>query len=108
MRILTIMGAYYGGCFWDVTHQRPDLQHRQFAMHFAAAVGQALLVLPVCTIAIGAGFMGVLSALQALHCPTRWLNWPIYYGALYGPFASVYFFTKRRALREPVRVLLPT
>ena len=37
----------------------------------------------------------VVNAWEALGLPTEVLNWPIYYGTLYGPFSCVYFRVKK-------------
>ena len=52
---------------------------------------------PLLSVLIGAGFLAFAQACEALALPTAWLNWPVYYGTLYGPFASVYVSVKAAA-----------
>lgn len=98
LRILVIGAAYYGLSLWDVRRRRPDMLAGEFLGHFLLAAGQSVAVLPLATIAVACGFLLLVTLLEAVHLPTAWLNWPIYYGALYGPFCTVYYFAKRRAL----------
>ncbi|KAK3245203.1 hypothetical protein CYMTET_35074 [Cymbomonas tetramitiformis] len=70
-----------------------------------AAFGESLLLLPVSTVCLSAGFLGITFLCDVLGIGTRWLNAPIYYGCIYGPFVSVYVLAKRRALA--VRQHLP-
>ena len=37
---------------------------------------------------------------HVFHLPLEWLNNPIYYGTLYGPFAYTYVHVKREVLRR--------
>ena len=68
---------------------------------FVQAVVEAIVrLLPLCpllSVLIGAGFLVVAQACEALDLPTAWLNWPVYYGIMYGPFASVYVSVKAAA-----------
>jgi hypothetical protein len=43
-------------------------------------------------------FMFVISIWDFLKLPEEWLQWPIYYGTLYGPFVYVYCTVKRQVL----------
>lgn len=97
-RILVVAASYYCLCLWDVRRRKPDLGGEEFLAHFVAAGAKALLILPVATVAVAAGFLVLVTLLEAVRLPTAWLNGPIYYGALYGPFSSVYFFAKRQVM----------
>lgn len=98
LRVLVIGGAYYGLSLWDMRRRRPDMPAGEFLSYFLLAAGQSAAVLPLAVVAIAAGFLLLVTLLEAVHLPVTWLNWPIYYGALYGPFATVYYFAKQRAL----------
>ena len=71
------------------------------AGEFLLAVAEAFMrLMPLCpllSVLIGASFLVVAQACEALDLPTAWLNWPIYYCTLYGPFAFVYVSVKAAA-----------
>uniref|UniRef100_A0A7S1JBD1 Uncharacterized protein n=1 Tax=Eutreptiella gymnastica TaxID=73025 RepID=A0A7S1JBD1_9EUGL len=107
VRVFVIVAAYYGLCYWDVKRTRPGITHGQFARYFLVAAAKSLLLMPVVTIVIATIFLVIVTALQQAHLPTAWLNWPIYYGALYGPASAVYFFTRRQSTADARHRLLP-
>ena len=51
-------------------------------------------------LAVGVSFalFILVSLLEFASLPTSWLNAPIYYGTLYGPFAFLYWYAKKRVL----------
>ncbi len=71
---------------------------------FATRVGMEFLKIlplyPFLAVLISCGFMFVISFCEHLHLPLDWLNWPIYYGTLYGPFSVVYFQVKSKLIVE--------
>lgn len=71
---------------------------------FLTRVGMEFLKLlplyPFLAVLISCGFMFVISACEHLHISPEWLNWPIYYGTLYGPFSLVYFKVKSKIVEE--------
>eukprot|EP00934_Nitzschia_sp_Nitz4_P006205 Nitzschia sp. Nitz4//scaffold109_size72162//16678//17217//NITZ4_005837-RA/size72162-snap-gene-0.94-mRNA-1//1//CDS//3329532736//6195//frame0 len=69
-RIFFVAVAFFGGLYVDLTRQ----QHRHAGLE--------------------------MSLWEHLHLPMEWLNGPIYYGTLYGPFAWVYIYVKRQVLAE--------
>jgi len=71
---------------------------------------KVLPVYPLLVIFISFIFMVVISLLEHLHLPLEWLNWPIYYGTLYGPFSCVYFQVKEMIIMEieEKRYFIPT
>ena len=96
VRVIVVAAAYYALCFWDVRRGKPELTHEDFLTHFVVAGAKAVVLLPLATISVAAAFLLLVTALEALRLPTAWLNGPIYYCALYGPFCSVYYFAKRQ------------
>lgn len=66
-----------------------------------------LPVYPVAAVLISFGFMFVISLFELLHMPVDVLNWPIYYGTLYGPFSYIYCIVKRDVIQEQSRSTLP-
>ena len=78
------------------------VRHGQLpAGEFLLAVAEAFMrLMPLCpllSVLIGASFLVVAQVCEALSLPTAWLNWPIYYCTLYGPFAFVYVSVKAAA-----------
>ena len=51
---------------------------------------------PLLAVLISFVFLFVINLWEALHLPNEWLNAPIYYGTLYGPFAWVYVYVKHQ------------
>ena len=49
-----------------------------------------------------------MSLLEAVSLSTSWLNWPIYYGTIYGPSVAVYYEVKRKSIGKRKSGLLPT
>lgn len=75
-----------------------------FVSAFLPKVGHAFIrvlpAYPFMAVAISFCFMFVISLWEALHLPLEWLNGPIYYGTLYGPFAWIYIHVKTRVRQE--------
>ena len=61
---------------------------------------------PFMAVVISCGFMLLVGFCETLHLPVKWLNWPIYYGTLYGPFTFVYLQVKRRIIRKEEQIVL--
>ena len=81
-------------------HGHGQLTVRRFlgcvSLHFI----KILPLYPLLVILISCGFMFFISALEHLNVPLEWLNWPLYYGTLYGPFSLVYFQVKAKIVEE--------
>uniref|UniRef100_A0A7S2TWI8 Uncharacterized protein n=1 Tax=Lotharella oceanica TaxID=641309 RepID=A0A7S2TWI8_9EUKA len=98
MRMVFIVASYGAVCFWDARRRRPGLESRQFLVHFALATIQTAVLMPFLATALASLFLLLASACQFLGIGTEWLNYPIYYGVLYGPWAGVYVLVKRRCV----------
>lgn len=59
-----------------------------------------LPVYPFLAVLISCGFFCALTILDLLNMDATILNWPIYYGTLYGPFSLVYWKVKRRLVED--------
>jgi hypothetical protein len=55
---------------------------------------------PFLAVLISFGFLFVINIFEFLHLPLELLNWPIYYGTLYGPFSFVYWKVKQRVVDD--------
>lgn len=76
-----------------------------FRSVFLPKVGWAFLKIlpayPFLAVLISFVFLFVIDLWEkVLHLPLEWLNNPIYYGTLYGPFAYTYVHVKREVLRR--------
>jgi hypothetical protein len=80
------------------------IQRTLTALNYFKRVGIAFLKVapwyPFLAVVISFGFLFVISIWEALRLPLEWLNMPIYYGTLYGPFSMVYFNVKRKIMEE--------
>lgn len=98
--------AYLMALYIDVTRGRgltaknSKITLRTFASKVGVAFCQVLPAYPFLAVLISCVFMFVISLWEALHLPLEWLNAPIYYGTLYGPFAWVYVLVKQRVAGE--------
>ena len=89
------------------TRTRTRLTLKRFVGHVGVEFVKILPLYPLLVILISCGFMFLISALEHLHLPLEWLNWPLYYGTLYGPFSLVYFQVKAKIVEEG-RYFIPT
>jgi hypothetical protein len=78
--------------------------HHHFMQDFIPALGAACLyvlpVYPFLAVLISFGFMLVMDVFELFRLPLDWLNAPIYYGTLYGPFSVVYFRVKKAVVYD--------
>jgi hypothetical protein len=83
--------AYAGALALDVRRSRQSIGWREIVVAAAKSLLWTLPLYPVLAVFISAGFL-VLDALleNVLRLDAAWLNWPIYYGTLYGPLVAVY------------------
>ena len=75
-----------------------------FRSVFLPKVGWAFLKIlpayPFLAVLFSFGFLFVVDLWELLGLPLEWLNMPIYYGTLYGPFAYTYVHVKREVVRK--------
>eukprot|EP00928_Gymnodinium_smaydae_P075230 TRINITY_DN58232_c0_g1_i1.p1 TRINITY_DN58232_c0_g1~~TRINITY_DN58232_c0_g1_i1.p1 ORF type:complete len:245 (+),score=35.90 TRINITY_DN58232_c0_g1_i1:75-809(+) len=99
-RVILAMILYPMACYFDLLRHHPKLTIREFG----AFVPRALLITAglfgPAVVAIAAFFLVLSSAMEGLGADPHILNWPIYYGVLYGPFGAFYFSVKRQFLRK--------
>ena len=82
------------------------LPPRKFLRLAGLAVWDALLAAPVALVLVALAFLIFDTALERLGVPTAWLNGPIYFGVLYGPPCTSYYFCRRRAARAATLIPL--
>ena len=71
---------------------------RAFLPRVGRSFVRVLPAYPFLAVLISFVFMFVISIWEFFKLPERWLQWPIYYGTLYGPFVYVYCTVKRQIL----------
>lgn len=92
--------AYVIALYVDCRRHAPLLSLKTFSRHVGVAFCRVAPAYPIVAIIISFVFMFVISAFEALKLPLEWLNMPIYYGTLYGPFSVMYYVVKKRALQD--------
>jgi len=101
IKVMLVATSFTLTLWFDVTRKN-RVGFRSFLLN----VGQSCLVLlPVCpwlSVLISCGFFVLISIFDVFGLNTNILNWPIYYGTLYGPFAFVYLDVKKKAASAPL------
>ena len=101
--VLLYVAALYCDCRTTVqrslNHQQFDFK-QDFLPRVTKAFCRILPIYPIGAILISFGFLFVINLFEMLHLSTDILNWPIYYGTLYGPFSYIYFTVKRAVVLE--------
>jgi hypothetical protein len=105
-RIGFAAAAYVVALFIDCRRVSPSLQAGNFLRTVGLAFLYVLPVYPFLAVLISFVFMVVIRLFEVLNLPLEWLNAPIYYGTLYGPFSFVYFRVKQRIVHD--RTSLPS
>ena len=86
------------------TNKKTKKQKMEFRSVFLPKVGWAFLKIlpayPFLAVVISFLFLFVIDLWEWLGLPLEWLNNPIYYGTLYGPFAYTYVHVKNEVLRK--------
>lgn len=83
--------------YWDVRHCVRPLAASKFVGFVAVGVAEAVLLLPLITVLAACVAMAFVAVSEVLGVPVDWLQQPVYWLCLYGPFGSVYFLTMRQA-----------
>jgi len=99
-RITFAASAYVLALYIDVRRYSKTLTTKAFFSKVGISFLKVIPAYPFLAVIISFVFLFVISFFESLHLPTQWLNWPIYYGTLYGPFVWVYMSVKRRVCRE--------
>ena len=98
-----VVAAAFAGTLWlslTRTHAGQALTPLAFARILMVSVLESLPILPIIACVVAFAFLVLVSLCQWLALPTSWLNWPIYFGVLYGPFATIFFVARRRFSRS--------
>ena len=97
--------AYNVALYFDCKRAQPVLTVKTFLPIVGKAFLRVLPAYPFLAIVISFGFMILINIFEALHLNLDLLNWPIYYGTLYGPFSFVYYKVKERVVDESFNTL---
>ena len=99
-RVLFAATAYMVALYIDIRRLDRSWTLTKFLIRVGLAFCKVLPAYPFLAVLISVVFMFVINLWEALHLPLEWLNAPIYYGTLYGPFAWVYVSVKRQVRDE--------
>ena len=92
---------YNVALYFDCRHVSPvSLTVQTFLPLVGKAFVRVLPAYPFLAVAVSFVFMIVINVFERLHIPLEYLNWPIYYGTLYGPFSFVYWKVKERVVHD--------
>mmetsp|Transcript_22169 Transcript_22169/g.31039 ORF Transcript_22169/g.31039 Transcript_22169/m.31039 type:complete len:263 (+) Transcript_22169:64-852(+) len=95
----TLVVITYGlACWFDIKRRRKGLGVEEFLLQFLNASIESAILMPFVAVVFATVFLFISSISSALRVSTEWLNIPIYWGVLYGPWAMVYILVKRRCL----------
>jgi len=98
-KILFAATSYLLALYLDVKRRIP-ISFRSFGRRVGWVFLRVLPAYPVLAVLISFVFMFVIRLWEVLALPEEWLNGPIYYGVLYGPFGWVYVEVKRQVFEE--------
>ena len=79
IRLPLVAAAFMGTLYIDCV-RHGELSASEFASAVSAASLRFLPICPLLSVLIGAAFLAIGGACEALALPTAWLNWPVYYG----------------------------
>lgn len=108
LKIVAIAGIFLLVNFVDVKRLDPAVDLSSYSKAFAAALLYAIPAFPVAAVAISVCFLVIVSAMEAVSIDPHWINSPVYYGTVYGPFYVLYWRIKRELLGSSRPSLLPT
>ena len=103
--LFVVVASFTALAWWDIHRIKPEVTLKTFARQICVSTLESLLILPVVSVGVALCFLVLIGFLDMVHTSTVWLNNPIYYGVLYGPFSTVYFFTKRRCIKNRGHIL---
>jgi hypothetical protein len=99
-KILVAALLYVVVLFYDCRRVHPTLRVAPFLGQVGVSFVYVLPVYPFLAVLISFGFLFVITVFEFLHLNEDMLNWPIYYGTLYGPFSLVYWRAKQKLVQE--------
>jgi len=91
--------------YYDCRRSQPAQTVRTFLPMVGKAFLRVLPAYPFLAVIFSFGFMILINIFETFHLNLKLLNWPIYYGTLYGPFFFVYYKVKERVIDESLNTL---
>jgi hypothetical protein len=95
IKILLVSGSFCGTLWFDCSRSH-NIAMKEFFVEVWKGCLFLFPVFPFVAIFISFIFMLISNVFIWFAIPTQILNWPIYYGTLYGPFAIVYHRVKKK------------
>lgn len=104
-RIVLAALAYIVALYFDCRRVAPVLKVKTFLPLVGKAFLRVLPAYPFLAVIISFGFMVLINIFETFHIPLEYLNSPIYYGTLYGPFSFVYWKVKEKVVDDGLNTL---
>jgi len=105
-RILFAALGYMMALFLDCQRHIGNLSLKKFMKRVGFHFLKVLPAYPILAVLISCVFLFLITTFEALGLQLEWLNGPIYYGTLYGPFSVVYWNVKKSFMDD--KNTLPT
>ena len=99
-KVLFAALSYVVVLYYDCRRVHPTLRVLPYLQQVGLAFLYVLPVYPFLAVLISFGFLFIINIFEFLHLNEEILNWPIYYGVLYGPFSFVYWRVKEKVMQE--------
>mmetsp|Transcript_19517 Transcript_19517/g.32104 ORF Transcript_19517/g.32104 Transcript_19517/m.32104 type:complete len:258 (+) Transcript_19517:173-946(+) len=98
--------AFTGVFYMDARRYCPKLTAGEMIFFITQSILFTLPVIPVAAVLISTMFLVVVVIVESvLRMDPQFINWPIYYCTIYGPFAVVYFQAKKACIQSARRYL---
>eukprot|EP00940_MAST-03C_sp_MAST-3C-sp2_P000424 g424.t1 len=91
--------SFFVALFIDVKRRYEHITLKKFLTILFKAVVYVAPSYPFLVVLLSAAFFVLVNVFETLGIPTSVLNWPIYYGTLYGPLIAVYGRTRYLSAR---------
>ena len=98
LKAFAVAVAFMLLCYFDVRRFRRGITASVFLRELAIALAYVAPLFPCLAVGISVVFFMLISLLEFVRVDPHVLNSAVMYGTLYGPFAWVYFVTKRRCM----------
>mmetsp|Transcript_4472 Transcript_4472/g.7871 ORF Transcript_4472/g.7871 Transcript_4472/m.7871 type:complete len:253 (-) Transcript_4472:529-1287(-) len=89
--------------YFDARRYTPHSGFSQLLGVILSSVLYTLPMVPFVAVLISTAFLVIVGVVEnILHLDPSFLNWPVYFGTLYGPFVVVYVQSKKAVLMSPL------
>jgi len=101
-RVVVCCVVFSAACYYDAARFREEEINfaRFLGIGWKVLLFQFLPVFPFVAVFISTVFFFFVSILEFFSLPTNFLNMPVFYCTLYGPFSFLYWLIKKKVLQE--------